>query len=65
MTAAILPLNAGSSSTRFAAFAVKAGAVAAEALAEGEADRIGDAPHLRIVPHLWIVEATKDERKTR
>jgi len=49
MTDAILTLNAGSSSIKFAVFPVHGDDVAAAAFAEGEADWTGDAPHLRIV----------------
>jgi len=48
MTDAILTLNAGSSSIKFAVFPVQAGAVAETPLAKGEASGIGDTPHLRI-----------------
>jgi len=60
MTDAILTLNAGSSSIKFAVFAVHAGEVAAQPLAEGEADGIGDKPHLRIVEAAGRVAADRD-----
>ena len=49
MTDAILTLNAGSSSVKFALYAYLPGATdIIEALADGEIDGIGDSPHLTI-----------------
>ncbi len=48
MTETILTLNAGSSSIKFALYSVEKGVVASTPLAEGAADGIGTAPHLKI-----------------
>lgn len=48
MTEAILTINAGSSSIKFAVFAIGCAAILPEPLAEGQCDGIGSAPRLRI-----------------
>ncbi|MGV6847362.1 MAG: acetate/propionate family kinase [Marinibacterium sp.] len=50
MTGAILTINAGSSSIKFALYEVLDGALTAEPLASGSADGIGSRPHLVIRP---------------
>lgn len=48
MTNAILTLNAGSSSIKFTLYAIQPGEADLKSLADGEADGIGDDPHLII-----------------
>ncbi len=60
MTDAILTLNAGSSSIKFAVFAVERDQVAPAPLAEGAADGIATAPHLRITEAGGQVSVDRD-----